>query len=218
MHCIFYSRSTRSQPNFKKNAQRISNLAPFADNYNRKAITFPAGSPDFKTFERNNKNIALNVLSVQPNKKELYTTYISKFNKEPEKQAIILMINENENEELEDNKYHYIAVKNLSRLCRNITSNHNGDKYCLNCLHSFPSKKSLEQHEKICHNHGHCQIFMPKEGKNLRKYNSGEKSLRFANTFYLDLECILVKQDSCENNPNRTYTEKKKQKKKSMCL
>ena len=123
------------------------------------------------------------------------------------------MISENENVELEDYKYHYIAVKNLSRQCRNITSNHNGDKYCLNCLHSFPSKKSLEQ-QKICHNHGHCQIFMPKEGKNLRKYNSGEKSLRFANTFYLDLECILVKQDSCENNPNRTYIEKKEKKKK----
>ena len=56
---------------------------------------------------------------------------------------------------------------------------------------------------------------MPKEGKNLRKYNSGEISLRFANTFYLDLECILVKQDSCENNPNRTYTEKKNKRKKA---
>ena len=33
-------------------------------------------------------------------------------------------------------KRHYLAMKNLSRLLRGITSNHNGDFSCLNC---FPS-------------------------------------------------------------------------------
>ena len=146
-----------------KNPQRISNIAPFVNNYSWKDITFPSGLIDLKFFERNNKKVALNVLCIEPDKKELYTSYRSKFNKEREKQAIILMINENENEELEDNKYHYIAVKNLARLCRNVTSNHNGDVYCLNYLHSFHSKKSLQVHEKICHKHDHYQIIMPKE-------------------------------------------------------
>ena len=31
---------------------------------------------------------------------------------------------------------HYLAVKRLSTLLRGITSNHHGDFYCLNCLHS----------------------------------------------------------------------------------
>ena len=34
-------------------------------------------------------------------------------------------------------KWHYLVVKNLSRLLRGITSNHKGDFYCLNCIHSY---------------------------------------------------------------------------------
>ena len=32
-------------------------------------------------------------------------------------------------------KWHYLAVKDLSALLRGITSTHNGDFYCLSCLH-----------------------------------------------------------------------------------
>ena len=28
-------------------------------------------------------------------------------------------------------------------------------------------------------------------------------------TIYADLECLLIKQQSCQNNPNDSYTEKK---------
>ena len=34
-------------------------------------------------------------------------------------------------------KWHYLAVKTLSELLRGITSNHEGDLYCLNCFHLF---------------------------------------------------------------------------------
>ena len=33
-------------------------------------------------------------------------------------------------------KWHYLAVKNLSGLLRRIQSNHKEDFYCLNCFHS----------------------------------------------------------------------------------
>ena len=44
--------------------------------------------------------------------------------------------------------WHYLAIKNLSELLRGITSNHNGDFYCLNCLHSYRTKNKLKKHEK----------------------------------------------------------------------
>ena len=44
--------------------------------------------------------------------------------------------------------WHYLTVKNLSRLLRGITSNHDGDFYCLNCFHSYRTKNKLEAHEK----------------------------------------------------------------------
>ena len=34
-------------------------------------------------------------------------------------------------------KWHYLTVKNLPGLLREITSTHHGDFYCLNCLRSY---------------------------------------------------------------------------------
>ena len=39
-------------------------------------------------------------------------------------------------------KWHYFAVKKFSALLRGITSNNNGDFYCINCLHSFRTEKA----------------------------------------------------------------------------
>ena len=50
---------------------------------------------------------------------------------------------------------------------------------------------------------------MLNEGKNIIKYNSGEKSLPVANTIYFDLEALQINNDSCSNNPERSYTERK---------
>ena len=36
--------------------------------------------------------------------------------------------------------WHYLAIKNISGLLREITSNHNGDFYCLSCFHPYTSK------------------------------------------------------------------------------
>ena len=50
---------------------------------------------------------------------------------------------------------------------------------------------------------------MPKEGKNISKYKSGEKSLKAANAIYFDLKALQVKNESCSNDPEKSYTEKK---------
>ena len=72
-------------------------------------------------------------------------------------------------------KWHYLAVKSISALLRGITSNHNGDFYCLNCLHSYRTKEKLKKHEKVCNNHDYCYAKMSnKYGKKL-KYNPGGK-------------------------------------------
>ena len=44
--------------------------------------------------------------------------------------------------------WHDLTVKSLSRLLRGITSNHDGDFYCLNCFHSYRTKNKLEAHKK----------------------------------------------------------------------
>ena len=45
--------------------------------------------------------------------------------------------------------WHYLAVRKLSALLRGITSKHDGDFYCLNCLHSFRAENKLKSHQKV---------------------------------------------------------------------
>ena len=50
---------------------------------------------------------------------------------------------------------------------------------------------------------------MPRWSEKILKYNPGEKSLKAPFSIYLDLECILKEVQSCQNNPEKSYTEKK---------
>ena len=105
-------------------------------------IEFPSHSKDWKKFEQNNKTIALNILFVPYNTKQIRPAYISKYNHERDNHVVLLMItNDNEN-------WHYLTVKSLSRLFRGITSNHDGDFYCLNCFHSYRTKETLKNIKK----------------------------------------------------------------------
>ena len=133
--------------------------------------------------------------------------YKSPYNRTHKSQEVLLMITDDEEDTLD--KWHYLAVKSISRLFRGITSNNNGDFYCLGCLHSFRTDNALKKHERLCENHDYCQIVMPTEDKNILKYNYGEKSLKVANIIYMDLESLLIKQQSSRNNPEKSYTEKK---------
>ena len=50
---------------------------------------------------------------------------------------------------------------------------------------------------------------MRKLFEQILKYNPGKKSLKAPFVIYLDLECLLKKEQSCQNNPEKSYTEKK---------
>ena len=123
----------------KKDPQKISKLKPYINQYNWKDIKFPSDKEDWKKFEQNNKEIALNILSVPHNKKEIEPAYISKYNYKRKKQVILLMITD------DDNRWHYLAVKSLPALLRGITSNHHGDFYCSTFyfFHSYAAHNKL---------------------------------------------------------------------------
>ena len=50
---------------------------------------------------------------------------------------------------------------------------------------------------------------MPNENNKILKYNSGEKSSKVPFIIYADLGFLLVKIDTCQNNPEKTYTKNK---------
>ena len=117
------------------------------------------------------------------------------------KQVILLMITDGK-------KRHYLAVTNLSALLQRNSSNHRGHFYCLNCFSSYTAKNKLKEHEEICNNHDSCNVEMPNWVEKTLKSNPGEKSLKAPFAIYLDLECLLKKEQPCQNNPKKSYTEK----------
>ena len=50
---------------------------------------------------------------------------------------------------------------------------------------------------------------MPKDDDKILKYIHGEKSLKVRLIVYIDLESLLKKDQSCQNNPKKSYTKKK---------
>ena len=76
-------------------------------------------------------------------------------------------------------------------------------------MHSYRTDKKLKNHERICSKRDYFNLRMPPENKKILKYNSGEKSLKASHIFYIHLESLLVKIQSRQNNPEKSYTEKK---------
>ena len=48
----------------------------------------------------------------------------------------------------DDEKWHYLVVKNLSGLLKGIISTHMKDFYCLYCFHYYRTKSKVERHKK----------------------------------------------------------------------
>ena len=95
-------------------------------------------------------------MCVPNDSKDIRLAHKSEYNGKCEEQVILLMIGDSE-------KWHYLAVKNLPRLLRGISSNHVGDHYCLGCFHSYSTANKLKKHERLCNNHKFCEIEMPTE-------------------------------------------------------
>ena len=181
-----------------KHPQRISKIKPFIDQYNWKDIDFPSTSKDWRKLELSNE-IGLSILYVPYKTIKIQVAYKSKQDITCDKQVILLMINDGE-------KWHYLTVKDLPGLLRGITSSHKEDFYCLNCFHSYRTRNKLEAHKNICENHDYCTVEMPIKDNNIIKYNQGEKSIKLPFVVHADLECLLEKMSTCQNNPNESST------------
>ena len=95
-------------------SERISTLMPFFDQYNWRKIEFPSHLKDWEKFEQNNKTTPLNILFLKYNAKQIEPGYKSKYNHKRDNQVNLLMITDGVN------NWHYLAVKSLSRLFREI--------------------------------------------------------------------------------------------------
>ena len=98
----------------------------------------------------------------------------------------------------------------MKRLIRGVTSNHHGDFFCRNCMHSYRTENALKKHERLCTNHDYFETVMPKPSKNILKFNSNDKSLHMPHVIYADAEVILKNKYNHANLIQKTLTLKRK--------
>ena len=135
------------------------------------------------------------------NTEKIRHAYKSKYNLTPETEVILIMITNGK-------KWHYLAVKSLSALFREITGNNHGDFYYLNSFQSYTTENKTKNDKNVCENHYYCYVEMPEDYNKILKYNQEEKSMKVPFIIYDDLECLLEKMNTCHNNPEKSSATK----------
>ena len=154
-------------------------------------------------------NIKINVF--YEDKEKIYPRYINKIIDNDILDTINLLVLQDEN------KNYFTYIKNIDRLLHKTGVKH---KYyiCDNCINSkFQTKEKLEEHKIICYNNECTTIKMPKENKNIMKFENLNHT--FKHPFYIvaDFESTLKPYEESKekiikcNENNELEYEKQKQ-------
>ena len=123
-------------------------------------------------------------------------------------ELITLLIESDEKPAQPDNvdepAQHYCWIKNFNRLMyRNAHSMH----YCKRCLNGFTSHEALCNHQTYCYEQDTVRVDLPKPGTRL-SFKNNKRSMRVPFVIYADFESSIKPIDSCESNPNESFTRK----------
>ena len=165
---------------------------------NMEGIEYPVSLKDIDKFENQNPTISITVFGYKG--KGVHPLRNSD-NMNREHKIVFMLIEK-------DGEKHYCLVKNVSRLLSSQVSNHKEKHhFCLRCLNSFWTHKSLNKHLEYCSNHEAVKIEMPEKGSILKfkNYYKGEKVLFM---IYADTESLIKSLQTCEPSPLSSYTKK----------
>ena len=106
-----------------------------------------------------------------------------------------------------DEKEHYCLIKNFSRLIRSqITLNSKKIHICKKCLTHFTKKYVFKKHSRYCRKNETAAVIMPTKNTILNFQNHFKK-LPIPFVIYADFECFTMPVNSCQPNPNKSYTQ-----------
>ena len=179
----------------EEHAERIDkDLNKKEDSLNMTGIVYPVQLNEIDKFERQNPTISINVFE---HEESVCPLRVSKC--EDREVVNLLLISD-------DEKRHYCLIKSMSRLLSSQTSKRNGVQYyCMRCLNPFHSQESLDKHLEYCSTHEAVKIEMPGEGTIL-SFKNYNRSMRVPFIVYADFESFIKPIDTCEPNPENSYT------------
>ena len=179
--------------------ERLTDLKKYENDLNFKGIDFPVKVKDITKFENNNPDLpGINVFSVNDNDK----IYPLRHNQKDCQKSIDLFLF------LEDEKQHYSLIKNFSRLVRSQYTSHRSSKIfiCKKCLYHYTKEDLLEKHLSYCGKNETAAVKMPTKNTIL-KFQNHHKKLPIPFTIYADFECFTIPVNSCQPNPDKSFTQ-----------
>ena len=194
--CFLWSVLRKLNPK-EKNSERIDKKLKEKENtLNMEGIEYPVSLKDIDKFERQNPSISITVLEYEG--KLVYPLRNSN-NTNREHDVILILIEE-------EGVNHYCLVKNVSRLLSSQVSNHKEKHhFCLRCINSFWTHKSLNKHLEYCGNHEAVKINMPEKGTML-KFKNYDRVEKVPFIIYVDFESCIKSIHTCDLNPENSYT------------
>ena len=180
--------------------ERIDNdLKNKVDTLNMEDIQYPVSLRGIDRFEHLNPEISITVLGYNKDDK-VYPLKVSKYTG-CKHDIVLLLIKDGKNS-------HYCLVKNISALLSFQINNNDHKRYfCLNCFNSFKSSDSLDKHKEYCYNNECVKIIMPPQNTFLR-FKNFRYSEKAPFAIYADFESLIKPMDSCDPDPNHSYTKK----------
>ena len=176
----FLWRHLRHLNSVEKNPQRITKKDKNKiGDLDYEGLKFPISKKDYCKIERQN-NICINVFCYESGL--TYPIYVSNQNI---KDFMDLLLISNEN------KSHYVYIKDFNRFMCNKTKNKNKKYFCKCCLQCFTCEQLLVEHKE------NCLIINGKQNVKLKSrsisFESYFKQLPFPFKIYANSECILKK-------------------------
>ena len=178
-----------------KNPQRVSKYKQYVNEVDYSKIKFPVEQNQYNKIEKLN-NININVFGYE--NKQTFPIYISK--EKFDNNMNLLLINDN-------NKNHYVYIKDFNRFMYNQSKHHGKKHFCMYCLQCFTSQKILINHQSICISiNGKQSIKMPEENSKVY-FKHYYKQLPLPFVIYADFESILEKIDTVTPSTDNYFTE-----------
>ena len=183
----------------KSHPERVNHYAKYFHTLNIAGLTFPLPINQVSKFEKQNQ-IFVNVYEYTDN--NVYPLYVSKLQDKDcdvRGKVDLLLLSMN-------GKKHYCLINDISRLLREQGGFSNKRYYCRFCLHGFTTNKLLDNHIELCKMQSPQKVVLPTLENRCLEFKNYHKQDKIKFVIYCDFESILTAFDSCEPNPNKSYT------------
>ena len=179
-----------------KDPQRIKKTdKAFMPQLDYQGIEFPVSIKQYNKIEIQN-SININVFGYE--NKQTYPIYVSK--EKFENVMNLLLISD-------DEKNHYVYIKNFNRFMYRKTRNKNKKHFCMHCLQCFSKEEILLKHKEVCIEiNGEQSIKMPEVGSKI-EFKNYNKQMQAPFVIYADFEAITEPIHGCNQSNQQSFTE-----------